>query len=222
MTRAAIFDIDGTLVDSNDLHTAAWRETFLRFGVDLPYDRIRGQIGKGGDNLIPALLPDDLVERHGAEIERARKALFKSDYLSRVKPFPGVRTLFEGLKTGGAKIVLASSAGEEEVDFHRELLDIGNLLDGTTSADDVEHSKPCPDIFAAALDALPGIAAADAVMVGDTPYDMEAAGKLGIAAAGVLCGGFPAEVLNEAGAVRLFDGPWALPHRVDEWLPRRD
>jgi HAD superfamily hydrolase (TIGR01509 family) len=218
MLKAALFDIDGTLIDSNDLHAEAWGEAFRRYGVDLPHDRIRGQIGKGGDNLMPALLPADLLDRHGEEIKKERKQLFKRDYLPRVKPFPGVPELFAALKENGALIALATSATEEELEHHKQLLGIAELIDGATSADDVEHSKPCPDIFRAALDRLTGIAADAAVVVGDTPYDMEAAGKVGIAAVGMLCGGFAPDLLRETGARALFDGPWTLPRGLDRWL----
>jgi HAD superfamily hydrolase (TIGR01509 family) len=222
MLRAAIFDIDGTLIDSNDLHAAAWREVFQLYGVDISHDRVRAQIGKGGDNLMPALLPGDLVASHGEEIEQRRGELFERDYLPRVVPFPGVRELFAALKKGGTRVVLASSAKEREVAHYRQLLGIGDLIDGTTSADEVEHSKPCPDIFAAALDKLSGIGPEEAIVIGDTPYDAEAAGKLGVRSVGVLCGGFDGVVLREAGAVALYDGPWSLPHDVHAWLPQPD
>lgn len=219
MLRAAIFDVDGTLIDSNDLHAQAWSEVFRRFGVDLTHDRIRAQIGKGADNLMPALLPADVLDRSGKEIEAERKQLFLEQYLQQVRPFSGVRELFEGLRSRGAKIVLASSAAREELESHKERLGIGNLIDGETSADDVEHSKPCPDIFAAALGKLEGVAAQEVVAVGDTPYDMEAARGAGLRAVAVRSGGFADAALLDAGAVALFDGPWALPHRLDRWLP---
>jgi len=220
MYRAAIFDIDGTLVDSNNLHAEAWGEIFRRFGVDLPHDRIRAQIGKGGDNLLPALLPPELVERCGEEMEEARKALFKRDYMPRVRAFPGVKQLFEGLKASGAHIVLATSAAEEELESHKRTLDIADLIDGATSADDVERSKPCPDIFQAALVKLPGVSPNEAVVVGDTPYDMQAAGRAGVQKVGVRCGGFPEADLLSAGAAGLFDGPWSLPSSLGDWLKR--
>jgi HAD superfamily hydrolase (TIGR01509 family) len=219
MIQAAIFDIDGTLIDSNDLHAEAWRQTFLRFGVDLPHAAIRAQVGKGGDNLMPALLPSELLAAHGEEIEEQRGALFKREYLPRVRPFPGVRALFEQLRQRGTRIVLASSAKEEEVAHHTRLLDIGDLLDAAVSADDAEHSKPCPDIFAAALDLLGDNAA---VVVGDTPYDMIAARRIDMPAVGVRSGGFDDVVLRDAGAAALFDGPWALPRAVTDWLPSGD
>jgi HAD superfamily hydrolase (TIGR01509 family) len=218
MIKAVLFDVDGTLIDSNDLHAAAWRETFLEFGVDLPHDVIRGQIGKGGDNLIPALLPPELVEARQEEIDSYRSDLFKRDYLPRVVPFPGVRELFETLRADGKRIVLASSASGEEVHFHLGVIGVEDLVEATTSADDVKHSKPDPDIFAAALAKVAPLRAEEVVVIGDTPYDLQAAGKLGIEAIGFRSGGFPDEVLQRAGAAALYDGPEDLLARYDRSL----
>ncbi len=220
MIKAILFDVDGTLIDSNHLHAAAWREAFLHFGVDLPLDRIRSQIGKGGDNLIPALLPADLAEAKQEEIENYRGDLFKRDYLPRVVPFPGVRDLFERIAADGRKIVLASSAKEDELNYHLGLIGAEDLVSGSTSADDVEHSKPDPDIFAAAL-AKAGVEAGQALVVGDTPYDMQAAAKLGIRTLGFRCGGFPEEALRGAGAAELYDGPADLLARYEASLISR-
>ncbi len=180
MIGAVLFDVDGTLIDSNDLHAAAWRETFLHFGIDLPLEEIRGQVGKGGDNLIPALLPKELVEARQDEIDTFRGELFKRDYLPRVVPFAGVRELFERIKADGKKIVLASSASGAEVAFHVGVIGAEDLVSATTSKDDAEHSKPCPDIFAAALDKLKPLGPDEVAVVGDSPFDVEAAKKLGI------------------------------------------
>ena len=218
MIKAVLFDVDGTLIDSNDLHAAAWREAFLHFGVDLPHDLIRSQIGKGGDNLIPALLPPELVEAKKDEIDSYRGELFKRDFLPRVVPFAGVRQLFERIVTDGKKVVLASSAKGEEVDFHLGVIGAADLVHGTTSKDDVEHSKPDPDIFAAALAKVAPLGADEVVVVGDSPFDIEAARKLGIRTIGFLSGGFPAEVLNEAGADELYDGPQDLLGRYEASL----
>ncbi|HEV2746939.1 MAG TPA: HAD family hydrolase [Allosphingosinicella sp.] len=221
MVRAALFDVDGTLIDSNDLHAAAWQQAFRHFGVDLPYEQVRGQIGKGGDNLVPALLPSELVERRQQEIEDFRSELFKRDYLPRALPFPCVRPLFERLRAQGVRIVLATSAHADELDHHLELLGCRDLIEATTSQDDVDHSKPCPDIFAAALAKVAPTSAEDAVVVGDTPYDAEAAGRLGLRTIGVRCGGFPEADLRAAGAVELYDGPEDLLRRYDRSLLAR-
>jgi HAD superfamily hydrolase (TIGR01509 family) len=215
---AVLFDVDGTLIDSNDLHAAAWRETFLHFDVDLPFETIRSQIGKGGDNLIPSLILQKLVETKQEEIDAYRGELFKRDYLPRVVPFPLVRELFERLKADGKKIVLASSAKGAEVAFHLSLIVGEDLVTATTSADDVEHSKPCPDIFAAALEKVRPLGPEAVIVVGDSPFDMQAAKTLGIKAIGVRSGGFPDEVLRQAGADELYDGPEDLLRRYDSSL----
>jgi HAD superfamily hydrolase (TIGR01509 family) len=211
---AVLFDVDGTLVDSNDLHAAAWAEAFRHFGHDVPIERIRFQIGKGGDNLIPALLPD-LGEPEREEIDDYRGDLFRRDYLDRTRPFPGVRTLFERLRDDGVAIILASSSGRDEVDHHVESLGVGDLILASTSRDDAERSKPCPDIFAAALERAGDVAKARVRVVGDSPWDMKAAGKLGLKAIGFRCGGFADEDLEPAGAAVLYDGPEDLLRRYE-------
>ncbi len=212
--RAALFDVDGTLVDSNDLHAAAWAEAFRRFGRDIPEERIRFQVGKGGDNLIPALLPD-LGEAEREEIEAYRADLYKKDYLPRVKPFPGVRPLFERLRADGVAIVLASSSGRDEVDHNLDLIGCRDLVSAATSRDDVERSKPCPDIFEAALGKA-GVPHAQALVVGDTPWDVKAAARTGLAAIGFRSGGFDDEDLIEAGVRALYDGPEDLLRRYPD------
>jgi HAD superfamily hydrolase (TIGR01509 family) len=218
---AVLFDVDGTLIDSNDLHATAWRETFLHFGVALPLDKIRGQIGKGGDNLIPALLPKELVEQRQEEMEDFRSDLFKRDYLPRVVPFPGVRALFERIVGDEKKIVLASSAKDAEIQYHLGVIGARDLVTATTSADDVEHSKPDPDIFAAAMQKVSPLGADQVVVVGDTPYDVLAAKKLGIRVIGFRSGGFPEESLTEAGADEIYDGPEHLLRSYEQSLLAR-
>ena len=215
--RAALFDVDGTLVDTNDLHAAAWREAFGHFGHDVAFDAIRWQIGKGGDNLIPTLLPGT-GEGRQEEMEDYRGALFKRDYLPRAVPFPGIRPLFERLYADGVKIVLASSAGAEEVDYHLNLIACSDLVAAATTKDDVESSKPCPDIFEAALAKVAPLGARDSVVVGDSVWDVKAAVKLELRTIGFRSGGFPDEALREAGAVAIFDGPADLLARYSESL----
>jgi HAD superfamily hydrolase (TIGR01509 family) len=212
--RGVLFDVDGTLVDTNDLHADAWRRAFLHFGFDVPVGAIRGQIGKGGDNLIPALLPD-VDEPLQEEMEAFRSELFKRDYLPRAVPFPGVRPLFERLTAGGIRIVLASSSGADEVRFHLNLIGCSDLVAATTTRDDVESSKPCPDIFEAALARLAPLGPEDVVVVGDTVWDVKAAARLGVPTIAFLSGGFAPEALREAGAFALYDGPKDLLARYD-------
>jgi HAD superfamily hydrolase (TIGR01509 family) len=206
MIKAVLFDVDGTLIDSNDLHAEAWRQAFLHFGVDIPHDEVRSQIGKGGDNLMPALLPPELLEAKGEEIETYRGDLFKRDYLPRVVPFPGVRALFERIAANGKRIVLASSAKQDELKFHLGVIGAADLVSATTSADDVDSSKPDPDIFQAAL-AKAKAAPDEAVVVGDTPYDIEAAGKAGLRTIAFRSGGWSEDDLRAAGVAEVWDGP---------------
>jgi len=215
--RAALFDVDGTLVDTNDLHAAAWRAAFAHFGHDIGLDAIGGQIGKGGDNLIPALLPD-LEEAGRDAIEAYRSDLFRRDYLPRSTAFQGVRGLFERLYADGVTIVLASSSGAEEVAFNLGVTGASDLVAATISADEADRSKPCPDIFAAALAKAAPAAADEAIVVGDTPWDVKAAAKLGLRTIGFRSGGFADEALSEAGAVALYDGPEDLLRSYDSSL----
>lgn len=212
--RAALFDVDGTLVDTNDLHAAAWREAFGRFGLDQPFEAIRWQIGKGGDNLIPALFPDLPDERREA-IEDYRSDLFERQYLPRATPFPGVRDLFERLAGDGVRIVLASSSHAKDVDFYLALIGCEDLVAAKTSKDDVESSKPCPDIFEAALAKAAPFGKDEAAVVGDTPWDAQAAGRLGLRTIVFRSGGFPDEALAGAGACELYDGPEDLLRRYE-------
>lgn len=212
--KAVLFDVDGTLVDTNDLHAAAWREALLNFGLDRPIAEIRWQIGKGGDNLLPTLFPQ-LSETQVEEIDAFRGELFKRDYLPRAVPFPGVRALFERIAGTGARIVLASSSGKEEVHYHLGLIACEDLIAASTSRDDVESSKPCPDIFEAALAKVAPLPPPDAVVVGDSPWDVKAAGRAGIRTVGFRSGGFPDGALREAGACELYDGAEDLLARFD-------
>jgi HAD superfamily hydrolase (TIGR01549 family) len=216
MIKAVIFDIDGTLVDSVDLHARAWQEALSRYGHDVPFADVRRQIGKGGDQLLPVFLSEDEIRRFGEELERFRSEHYKRHYLPQVRAFPRVRELFERVLGAGQRVALASSAKGDELETYKRLARIDDLIEAETSADDVDRSKPHPDVFEAALAKLDGVRAHEAVVVGDTPYDAEAAGKIGLPAVGVLCGGFPAEDLRAAGCVELFRDPADLLARYAE------
>ncbi len=216
MIKAVIFDVDGTLVDSNDLHVEAWREAFRRYGKELSFEDVHGQMGKGGDQLMPVFCSGEELEEFGEELEKRRVELFKSDYLPRVRPFPRVRELFERVRGEGLQIALASSAKEEELEHHKKSMGVAELLEAATSADDAERSKPHPDIFEAALAGLKGVRPEEAVVVGDTPYDVQAAAKAGIRSVGLLSGGFKEESLREAGAAAVYRDVSELLERFDE------
>ena len=218
MIGAILFDVDGTLVDTNDLHAAAWQQAFRHFGVDLPREQVRAQIGKGGDNLIPALLPAELAERCGTAIEAYRSELFRREYLPQAAPFPGVRPLFERLFADGIRIVLATSSKRVELHFHRALLGVEDLIHAATSKDDVERSKPCPDIFEAALRRIRPLEASQALVVGDSPWDVEGACRAGLRTVALRSGGFPEAELRKAGAMDVYDGPEDLLVSYPGWL----
>ncbi|MGH1572640.1 HAD family hydrolase [Methylobacterium sp. P31] len=208
--RAVIFDIDGTLLDSVDLHARAWVEAFAHFGIETDQAQVRHQIGKGGDELMPVFLPQARIEREGEAIEAYRSDLFKRKYLPEVRPFPGVRPLFERIRSAGLKIALASSGKRSEVEHYTQILKIGDLVDVATSSDDADRSKPHPDIFEAAVKKLDGVPPGAIRVVGDTPYDAEAAGKAGLRTIGMLCGGFPEAELSAAGCVAIYQDPQDL------------
>src|ERR1700704_2696525 len=209
LLKVAIFDLDGTLLDSVDLHALAWQEALLKFGHEVSFEKVRGQIGKGGGKLIPVFLSADDQRDHGEELEEWRGSRFKTEYLPLVRPFSAVPDLLRRVREAGSQVAVASSAKKDEVEKYLGIAGIADLVDLKTSSDDVEESKPAPDIFEIVLKKLK-IESVDAVAIGDTPYDAEAAGKAGIATIGVLCGGFAESSLRQAGCVEVYQGPAAL------------
>jgi HAD superfamily hydrolase (TIGR01549 family) len=205
--KAVIFDIDGTLVDSVDLHAQAWAVTFAKYGKQIAVQDVRRQIGKGSDQLLSVFFSETELRAFGQAMEQERSELYRREYLPRVTSFPHTRELFERIRQEGMQIALASSAQEAEVKVYKQLARIEDLLAGETSADDVEKSKPHPDIFAAALKEVGNPPAADVLVVGDAPYDAEAAGKLHLRTIGLLCGGWTAEELQRAGCVAIYRDP---------------
>ena len=206
MIRAAIFDLDGTLVDTNEFHVMTWQETFRHFGKEIPLERLREQIGKGGDQYLPVFLNEREMREFGEEADKLHGEIFAKKYLPEVKAFPKVRELFERLRDDGKKIALASSGKDSEVQHYEKLLGIEKLVDGRTTSDDVMDSKPYADVFVAALNLLK-LPANEAVAIGDTPYDVGAAKKIELRIVGVLCGGFSEDVLRDEGAVAIYRDP---------------
>ena len=207
MIKAVIFDIDGTLVDSVDLHAKAWKMAFEKFGKEMSFVAIRRQIGKGADQLLPVFFSREELDQFGGELDSYRSALFKREYLPKVKAFPNVRELFQRIKHDGKQIALASSAKEDELKEYKKIAQIDDLIESETSSGDVEKSKPYPDIFAAALEQLGNIAPDQVIAIGDTPYDAQAAGKINVRVIGLLCGGWNQEQLRQAGCVAIYREP---------------
>jgi HAD superfamily hydrolase (TIGR01549 family) len=213
---AVIFDIDGTLVDSVDLHAAAWQAAFERFGKKISFAEVRRQIGKGGDQLMPVFLSRQELEKVGEELEQWRGELFKKEFLPRVKAFPGVRQLFQRIRQHNKRIALASSAKEDELKIYKTIAGIDDLVEAETSADDAEKSKPHPDIFQAALAQLGEITPAEVLVVGDTPYDAQAAGKASLRTIGVMSGGWSEDDLRQAGCMAIYRNPLDLLSRFGD------
>jgi len=210
--KAIIFDIDGTLVDSNDIHARCWIEAFEHFDKHFESDVVRNQIGKGGDLLVPDLLNAREMRRFGEALKKFRTDLYKRKYMKDVKPFARVREHFETLHGRGIKLALGSSSNQDEVQYYTELLGVGDLVEGSTSKQDADLSKPSPEIFQAALGKL-GTEADNTLTVGDTPYDILASHRASLAIAAVLSGGFERELLTKAEF--LFDDVGELVRKID-------
>jgi HAD superfamily hydrolase (TIGR01549 family) len=200
MTLVAILDVDGTLVDTNYQHAIAWYRAFRQHGELLPVWRIHRHIGMGGDQLVGALCGERVEQEKGDDIRSAEKALYMA-MIEEVEPLHGARELIVDLKESGHAVVLASSAKPEEVDHYLHLLDARDLADGWTTSADVEATKPEPDLVVAALEKTGD---RNGVMVGDSTFDCEAAGRADIETLAVLTGGFSEQELLDAGAARVF------------------
>ena len=211
--KAVLLDIDGTLIDSNEQHADSWIEVFKEFGYDIPRDTIRPLIGMGGDNLIKEVLGLEKDDPKSKEITEARGKMLKAKYLPTVKPFPAAHDLLQRLK--GAKImtVLATSSKQDETEILVDKLQAKDLVDEGATGSDAKNSKPDPDIIIAALDKSkmqPG----DVVMLGDAPYDIQAAAKAGVKVIALRSGGFSDEDLK--GAVAIYNDPADLLAHFDK------
>ena len=211
---AAILDIDGTLVDSNYFHAIAWYRAFRAHGHTLPMWRIHRAIGLGGDQMIAALISDEVEEREGDDVRDTETEQYMA-LIDEVRPLEGSRELIEDLKRSGSPVVLASSAKPDEVDHYLDLLDARDLADAWTTSGDVEETKPAPDLVNSALEKIGG---GPAVMIGDSVYDCEAAGNAGVETIAVLTGGFSDSELLKAGARIVFASIVELRERLS-WTP---
>ena len=208
-----MLDIDGTLVDTNYHHAVAWYRAFRAHGIVLPVWRIHTHIGMGGDQVVAALTDDRTEEELGDDIrDTETKRYF--ELIEEVETMDGSRELIERLKERGHTVVLASSAKEDEVDHYLDLLDARDLADGWTTSADVEATKPAPDLVTAALHSVDG-STGEAVMIGDTPWDVKAADGAGVRTLAVLTGGFSAQELRDAGALDVFESVRELCEALD-------
>ena len=212
MAGTAILDIDGTLVDTNYQHALAWYRAFRQNGIVLPVWRIHRHIGMGGDQLVAALTDERTEEEMGDEIRAAEKPLYMA-MIEEIEPMEGARELIERLKDAGKTVVLASSAKGSELNHYLDLLDVRDLADDWTMSDDVGATKPEPDLVKAALEKA-GADASNAAMLGDTPWDCEAAARAGVPCVALMTGGFSAAELKEGGAVGAFESIPELLERI--------
>jgi HAD superfamily hydrolase (TIGR01509 family) len=213
MTRAVLFDVDGTLVDSNDAHARAWVAAFAEAGYEIPFARVRPLIGMGGDRIIPALVAGlSEATEPGKTIAARREQVFFERELPQLAPTRGARALLEAVHAHGARNVVATSAKPEELDAILARADVRALVDVAASSGDAGSSKPAPDIVVAALHAA-ALEPTAAVFVGDTRYDIEAAHRAEVPCVALRCGGSDPHTLAEAEAV--YDDPQKLLEALD-------
>ncbi len=209
---AAVLDLDGTLVDTNYHHALSWYRSFRRFDITIPVWRLHRHVGMGGDKFVAAVAGDDVEKRHGDELRDEWERLF-DQVIDEAAPLEGVRDLVATLKERGHEIVLASSSVQKHFDHFVDLLEIRDDLDGWTTKDDVEASKPEPDLVQAAT---AKVTSERAVMLGDTPWDVEAARRAGVETVCLITGGFSEHELFEAGAAAVFESLDELRIHLDE------
>ena len=212
MIKAVLFDVDGTLVDSNDAHAAAWVKAFSEFNIAVDPVKVRRCIGMGGDKLLPTVIGTMEDSLLGSKVAERRGEIFKEEFLPQLKPFTGADRLVAAVKERGLTAVAASSAKKDELRALLKIAGVDSLMDGATSSDDAEESKPDPDIIVAALRRA-NAAPADAIMIGDTPYDVEAALRAGVRVIAFRCGGWGDEDLK--GAAAIYQGPLDLALRFN-------
>ncbi|HEY9855304.1 MAG TPA: HAD family hydrolase [Stenomitos sp.] len=212
MLKAVILDVDGTLVDSNGAHAESWADVFRAYGYAVTADQIRPLIGMGGDQLIPKAIGVEKESPLGKAINARRKQIFLEQYLPNLKPLPGARQLLERMRERGLRLVVATSAEAEELDRLLRVAGLEDLVEARTDAKGVPHSKPAPDVVEAALDRV-GVKPDEAVMLGDTPYDLASATRAGVPMIGVKTGGYDEAGLP--GAIAVYATPLDLWEHYD-------
>jgi len=215
--RVVLLDIDGTLIDSNDAHAQAWVDTFREAGRDdISFERVRPLIGMGSDKLLPTVAGVEKESAEGKRLVDRRSRIFLERYLPTLRPFSKARELLRRMRDDGLSLVVATSADEKEMKALLEQAGVADLVEDTTTSSDADHSKPDPDIVHAALE-RGGRPAPETLMLGDTPYDVEAAARAGVAVIAFRCGGWWTDE-DLAGAAAMYDGPADLLARYEESL----
>jgi HAD superfamily hydrolase (TIGR01509 family) len=219
LLQGIIFDIDGTLVDSNDAHAQSWVDTFAEAGYEVPFEAVRPLIGMGGDKLLPKTIGIRHDSEEGKKLSKRRSEIFRKKYLPNLRPLEGSRALALRIRSEGLKAIVATSAKDEELKGLLEAAEVADLMEERATASDAKRSKPDPDIVEAAIEES-GISPQNLVMIGDTPYDIEAASKAEVRTIAFRSGGWTDEAL--AGAVEVFDGPADLLAHYDSSLIGRE
>ncbi|HEX2692903.1 MAG TPA: HAD family hydrolase [Gemmatimonadaceae bacterium] len=220
MLQGVIFDIDGTLVDSNDAHAESWVDTFAEAGYDVPFDVVRPMIGMGGDKLLPKAAHVDADSEDGKKLTKRRMEIFREKYLPHLQALPGSRALVLRVRKDGLTPVVATSAKDKELQSLLKAAQVEDLMEEKATSSDAKRSKPDPDIVRAAIDES-GIPREKLVMVGDTPYDVEAASRAGVRIIAFRSGGWTDDELK--GAVEFYDGPQdLLDHYESSLLGRHE
>ena len=216
MIKAVIFDIDGTLIDSNAEHAESFVEVFKEYGKTVAPGELKCLIGMGADDILKKYLSETEIEEFGEQLKERRKNIFLEKYFPALKTFPKLRQLFEKIGEDGKQIALASSASEEELEKYKKLLKIDDLYEEETNADDAQNAKPEPDIFLAAFEKLKNVEKKEVLVIGDTPYDAEAAVKAKLEMIGVNSGGWSTEELLKAGCTKVYKDLEEIFVRYDE------
>jgi HAD superfamily hydrolase (TIGR01509 family) len=210
--RAAVLDIDGTLIDSNDAHAHAWVDVGKEMGYDIDFAHVRSLIGMGGDKVLPEITGLEDESEEAEKLKKRRGEIFQERYLPTLQPFPQARELLERFAADGMTLVVATSASKDDMGKLLEKAGIKDLIEEKTSQSDVEASKPDPDVIEAAVEKA-GCKPSEAVMLGDTPYDVEASRKAGVPCVALRCGGWGDEDLKDA--VAIYDDPADLLANYD-------
>ena len=213
--KGVIFDIDGTLVDSNDAHAQSWVDTFAEAGYEVPFEVVRPLIGMGADKLLPKTIGIRHDSEQGKKLIKRRSETFREKYLPRLRPLPGARALVLRVREDGLKAIVATSAKDEELNGLLKAAEVEDLIEEKATASDAKRSKPDPDIVEAAIEES-GVSSSNAVMIGDTPYDIEAAIRAGVRIIAFRSGGWDDESLK--GAAQIYDGPADLLTQYDASL----